>query len=96
MIDISKISFPHLDRPEVLRFLFHPRPDWGRPANSEQMEELMIPVEEEVSIGGRFYQSGHSAATILFFHGNGEIVDDYHDLAPRSGDAPPGPISGNA
>ena len=80
MIDISKIDYSHLDRPEVLHFLFYPRSEWGQTFENEQFEELMIPVEKDVSIGGRFYQSGKSSANILFFHGNGEIVEDYHDL----------------
>jgi alpha-beta hydrolase superfamily lysophospholipase len=40
----------------------------------------MIPVEAEVSIGARFHIADKSAANILFFHGNGEIVADYHEL----------------
>jgi len=80
MIDISEIDYSHLDRPGVLHFLFHPRPEWGQTLENEQFEQLMIPVEKNVSIGGRVYRSGASSANILFFHGNGEIVDDYHDL----------------
>ena len=80
MIDLSKIDYSYLDRPEVLHFLFHPRPEWGQTLENEQFEELMIPVEKDVSVGGRFYRSGEQSATILFFHGNGEIVADYHDL----------------
>ena len=34
------------------------------------------------SIGGRFYAAGATAPTLLFFHGNGEIVADYEDLGP--------------
>jgi pimeloyl-ACP methyl ester carboxylesterase len=39
-------------------------------------------VAEEVAIGARFHLTAHSAVSILFFHGNGEIVDDYDDLGP--------------
>lgn len=33
-------------------------------------------------IGAQFFHHGKSSPTILFFHGNGEIVSDYDDLAP--------------
>jgi hypothetical protein len=80
MIDISTIDYSRLDRPEVLMFLFHPRPEWcASPAGGES-EDLLIPVERDVVIGARFHLSGSSASTILFFHGNGEIVADYDDI----------------
>jgi alpha-beta hydrolase superfamily lysophospholipase len=37
-------------------------------------------VEQDVKIGSRLYLTTQSAPTILFFHGNGEIVADYHNL----------------
>lgn len=82
MIDITKIDYSPLDRPEILMFLFHPRPEWGSPGSAEGAEEVLIPVEEDVVVGGRFYLAGKKAVNILFFHGNGEIVADYEDLAP--------------
>ncbi len=41
----------------------------------------MIPVEPGTSIGACFHPAGISAPTLLFFHGNGEVVSDYHDIA---------------
>ncbi len=82
MIDISKIDYSLLDRPEILMFLFHPRPEFGPPRSEELFEEVLIPVEEEIVVGGRIYLAGQVAPNILFFHGNGEIVADYEDLAP--------------
>ncbi|MCP4567626.1 MAG: alpha/beta hydrolase [FCB group bacterium] len=81
MIDISKIDYSFLDRPEILMFLFHPRPEYGSRAG-EAAGEVLIPVEADVVVGGRFYISGKDAPNILFFHGNGEIVADYEDIAP--------------
>ena len=81
MIDISKIDYAVFDRPEILMFLFHPRPEWGQPRSTGSSEELLIPVEGDVAIGARFHRAGNQAPTILFFHGNGEIVADYDDLA---------------
>lgn len=42
----------------------------------------MIPVENDIVVGTRFYLTGKSAPTILFFHGNGEIVADYDQMGP--------------
>ena len=50
-------------------------------SQSAEFETLEIPVDGDVTIGGRFYAAGTNDPTILFFHGNGEIVADYHDVA---------------
>jgi len=81
MIDISQIDYSAFDRPEILMFLFHPRPEWGSPRSTGSSEDLLIPVERDVAIGARFHRAGNQAPTILFFHGNGEIVADYDDLS---------------
>ncbi|MBW2616774.1 MAG: alpha/beta hydrolase [Deltaproteobacteria bacterium] len=80
MIDISQIDFSALDRPEILMFLFHPRPEWGEPGSTGTAEDLLIPVESDVVVGTRFHPADKSAPTILFFHGNGEIVADYDQM----------------
>ena len=71
-----------LDRPEVLRNLFHPRREWTDPDESSPAQDVMIPVEPDVVVGARFHIKGNSFPNILFFHGNGEIVADYDELAP--------------
>jgi fermentation-respiration switch protein FrsA (DUF1100 family) len=84
----SKIDYTPLDRPEVLMFLFHPRPEptpaQVRPADRSGQDfkttDLMIPVAEEAAIGARFHMTDKAGANILFFHGNGEIVADYDEL----------------
>ena len=80
MIDITKIDYALLDRPEILMYLFHPRPEFGRPEPVSGAKDIMIPVESEVAVGARFHLTGQSACNILFFHGNGEIVADYDDF----------------
>jgi hypothetical protein len=80
MIDISTIDYSMFDRPEVLMFLFHPRPEWNASPSMGEWEDLLIPVEGDVVIGARFHLSGGSVPNILFFHGNGEIVADYDDI----------------
>jgi len=69
-----------LDRPEILQFTFYPRryASKGLP-NSTDYD---IPVGNGVSIGCRFYIHQLSSPAILFFHGNGEVVSDYDNIAP--------------
>ena len=80
MVNISKIDYSGLDRPEILTFLFHPRPEWGDPGSGDRGEDLLIPVEMDAVVGARFHMEEESAPNILFFHGNGEIVADYDEL----------------
>ncbi len=67
-----------LDQPMVLAHIFHPRPE----ERSRQItdRDFQIPVAEDVHIGACFHVAEKSNPTILFFHGNGEIVSDYDDL----------------
>ena len=80
MIDISKIDYTRLDQLEILKLLFHPRPEWGKTVPMEDVEEIFIPVEGDICIGARFHRAEKTSPCILFFHGNGEIVADYDDL----------------
>jgi fermentation-respiration switch protein FrsA (DUF1100 family) len=43
--------------------------------------DVLVSVGEDVVIGGRFHMTQPAGANILFFHGNGEIVADYDDIA---------------
>ncbi len=81
MKDLSEIDFANLDKPEILTRLFHPRPEGGASSSLDSARDLLIPVEGDASVGARFYMTEPAAPTILFFHGNGEIVAEYDDLA---------------
>jgi len=74
-----------LDRPEILQFIFFPRRDFGSKPSTANTQDHKIPVEKEVFIGCRFYICNKDAPNILYFHGNGEIVSDYDDVAPLYG-----------
>ncbi len=88
MKDISAIDYSALDRPEVLMFLFHPRPEMEfqstQTTDSASREtgrkDYLIPVEKDINIGARFHVTEKSGGNLLFFHGNGEIVADYDEL----------------
>ncbi len=82
MIDISKIDYSALDRPEILQFLFHPRKEQRALRCDSDQTEFLIPVGDGVVIGAKLYHAKTSGPTILFFHGNGEVVSDYDDIGP--------------
>ncbi|MGD9212003.1 MAG: alpha/beta fold hydrolase [Desulfobacteraceae bacterium] len=82
MSDRHPACYTVLDRPEVLSVLFHPRRQHPWVETTPGCQEVLIPVEDGIKIGGRFYLINHGVATILFFHGNGEIAADYDELGP--------------
>ena len=82
MTDRSIGDYSHLDSPEILMGLFHPRPDYGSIERVTCTIDMMIPVENNITVAGRFHMTEKSAPNILFFHGNGEIASDYDDLGP--------------
>ena len=82
MTNKSRMDYSVLDRAEVTQFLFHPRPEMNGGMSAANARDVMIPVEKEIALGGRFHMSGSSDPNILFFHGNGEIVSDYDELGP--------------
>jgi pimeloyl-ACP methyl ester carboxylesterase len=82
MLDRSHSDYSQLDRPEVLMGLFHPRPEYGVSERNANAIHLLIPVDSDIVVGACFHLTGKSAANVLFFHGNGEIVADYDELGP--------------
>ncbi len=80
MKDSPGTDYSSFDRPEILLYLFHPRAESGFGKGGAAYEDLSIPVEDGERIGARLYTADTSSPTILFFHGNGEIVEDYHEL----------------
>lgn len=75
-------NYSQFDHPSILPYLFYPRPEDVTSLSGEGIIELSIPVEQNISIGGKLFIAGKKAPSILFFHGNGEIVADYDDLGP--------------
>ncbi len=82
MSDLIQLDYTALDRPEVLQFLFHPRPEWHASVANTPARDELITVDTDVVVGARFHMSSPAGPSILFFHGNGEIVGDYDDLGP--------------
>jgi alpha-beta hydrolase superfamily lysophospholipase len=71
-----------IDRPEIAAYLFHPRPEWSFSDAPDTAEPVTVPLSDGESLGGWFHPVDRRAPTLLFFHGNGEIAADYHDIAP--------------
>ena len=73
-------SYTQLDQQSVLKYLFHPRQEalLAKPADSYN---ITITVDDNVSLGCRFFLKSVDAPTLLYFHGNGETVNDYSHIA---------------
>lgn len=69
-----------IDQPSLLMYIFYPRKD--STLCPENGFDLMVPVENRISVHCRFYMGNESWPWILFFHGNGEVVSDYDEIAP--------------
>jgi pimeloyl-ACP methyl ester carboxylesterase len=82
MTDSIAKDYSILDRPDILQCIFHPRPDYNSGSGSPPAYDVPIPVEGGIAIGSRLHLTAADAPTVLFFHGNGEIVADYDDLGP--------------
>ena len=74
-------EFSKLDRPEVLSAIFYPDKCAKTPL-PENAVDLDIEVDEGITIGGRFFIHDKASPTILFFHGNGELVAHYDEIGP--------------
>lgn len=73
-------DYSAIDRSTALSYIFYPRNDFTE--SPENAFDFPIPVEENVSILCRFYGGYQQGPWILFFHGNGEVVSDYDEVAP--------------
>lgn len=70
-----------LDTSEIRQHLFYPRTSTKTdpPAGAVNID---VEVEPGITIGCRLFTADKKSPTILFFHGNGEIVSDYDDIGP--------------
>lgn len=79
---MGNVSLLHkLDHPAVNSAIFFPRPAYGLAA-PQGSEDLAIPVGGGVIVAARYHPCDLTLPTVLHFHGNGEIVADYDDIAP--------------
>lgn len=75
----SPYNYEKMDRPELLAFMFHPRPAQDT-SPSEKDQIIDTPDGEKLQL--RYHMTGdHGTVNILFFHGNGETIEDYEEIA---------------
>lgn len=75
-------DYSKLDRAEIISHLFHPRHEERTPLPDNSCD-FDCSVEENVVLGCRFHAAGQEAPTIIYFHGNGETVSDYDQIAAK-------------
>jgi uncharacterized protein len=73
-------DYTAIDNSSALDYIFYPR-EAVSPCPPLAFD-MMIPVDEGISISSRFYQGSKDWPWILFFHGNGEVVSDYDEISP--------------
>jgi alpha-beta hydrolase superfamily lysophospholipase len=76
----ASIDYGLIDRMELAMPIFYPSADPSPPPAGA--EDHLLEVAPGVSVGARHYVSGSSSGTILYFHGNGEVVGDHDGIAP--------------
>ena len=69
-----------LDHPLLLSHIFVPVPAPRSPL-PDNAEDIAVPVAGGVRLGCRFHAAVADNPTILYFHGNGELVSDYDEIA---------------
>ncbi len=69
-----------IDNSSLLMFLFYPQKRHSKPPRGAF--DLVVPVNEGVSITCRAYSGEEGKPWLLYFHGNGEVVSDYDGIAP--------------
>jgi fermentation-respiration switch protein FrsA (DUF1100 family) len=75
-----------LDRPEISDVIFYPRTEGVHSYGRSPGEDHLIAVAPDVTVGARFHMAEADGPSLLFFHGNGEIVADDGDLSPLFND----------
>ena len=73
------IDYGLIDRLGISGQMFYPRPDVS--SSPPGAVDLAIDVAPGVAVAARFHAADPADPTVLFFHGNGEVVADYDDLA---------------
>jgi len=70
-----------MDRPEITQHIFHPI-KVAQNSPPPGAIDIEVQVEDGVTIGCRLFSHSTTASTVIFFHGNGEIIPDYDEVGP--------------
>ena len=60
--------------------MFNDNMFFPRKGNGKEAHEIFINVDKEVRVHARRYENEQAKYSIVYFHGNGEIVADYDDI----------------
>ena len=63
----------------LLNEIFFPRPSFL----SKDKKDHLVEVEDGIHVSARFNMSNEKNPTILFFHGNAELSQEYDEIAYR-------------
>jgi uncharacterized protein len=74
------VDYTPIDKTSALEYIFYTR-DTYNPCPYYAFD-VPVPVETNVFISCRFFKGRDEWPWILFFHGNGEVVSDYDEIAP--------------
>ena len=69
-----------LDQQRILEYLFHPHQE-ALSAKPENSHEITVEVDNKATLGCRLFLNSNDSPTLLYFHGNGETVSDYSNIA---------------
>lgn len=81
MSDWKNNHYSKIDIPEVNSSLFYPRNDENIITANLNIEQIMIPVGNGFVVSSIWTAMEEASATVLFFHGNGELASEYIDIA---------------
>jgi len=70
-----------MDRPEITQLLFRPAKVAVNTPPPDAID-IALPIEDGIDIGCRLFHHSPTAPTLIFFHGNGEIIPDYDPIGP--------------
>src|SRR5277367_4139832 len=74
-----------LDHPELSRTIFFPRRSFVPPPPGAR--DVMLEVDPGVHVHARIHDHPGAVAVVVLFHGNGEVVSDYDNVAAGFADA---------
>lgn len=70
-----------MDRPEITQLIFHPI-KVEKNTTPPGALDLEAHIDGNITIGCRLFSHSTTAPTVIFFHGNGEIIPDYDAIGP--------------
>lgn len=76
---MNKLDYSPVDLPIIRHYMFYPRPDTS-PASNGALDHVYS-SHDGVELCGRFYPENKAGATVLFFHGNGEVAAEYDGIS---------------